>query len=207
MPTLRVFCLLTIGLSVTYAFARWTRHRLFLACRLFVFRAAQKSTRNAVALAGAIFLLPVSGAWAETIYTGTYTCSDIARNLKLTLNDDVSGGIFDFTSIIDGTKGSYNLSASKVDNKIELYPSGWISRPSNYVMVGLSGSISNDRNTITGSITYPNCTGFSVKREDSNPIALKDGLIAYWSFDDCTAKDNSGNGRDGVIQNNVSCVD
>ncbi len=36
--------------------------------------------------------------------------------------------------------------------------------------------------------------------------ALTDGLVAYWSFDDCTAKDNSGNGNDGTVQNNVSCV-
>ena len=35
---------------------------------------------------------------------------------------------------------------------------------------------------------------------------LKTGLIAHWSFDDCTAKDNSGNEHDGVIQNNPQCV-
>lgn len=37
--------------------------------------------------------------------------------------------------------------------------------------------------------------------------ALTDGLVAYWSFDDCTAKDNSGNGHDGVIQNNAQCTE
>jgi hypothetical protein len=36
---------------------------------------------------------------------------------------------------------------------------------------------------------------------------LKDGLVAHWSFDDCRATDNSGNGHDGTIQNNVTCVD
>ena len=34
---------------------------------------------------------------------------------------------------------------------------------------------------------------------------LKTGLIAHWSFDDCTAKDNSGNGHDGVINGNPQC--
>lgn len=34
-----------------------------------------------------------------------------------------------------------------------------------------------------------------------------DGLIAHWSFDDCTAKDNSENGRDGIIHGNMECVD
>ncbi|MEI6747412.1 MAG: hypothetical protein WCL34_15730 [Methylococcaceae bacterium] len=33
---------------------------------------------------------------------------------------------------------------------------------------------------------------------------LKDGLVAHWSFDDCTGKDVSGNGRDG-IGNGLSC--
>lgn len=36
--------------------------------------------------------------------------------------------------------------------------------------------------------------------------ALTDGLVAYWSFDDCTAKDNSGNGHDGAINGGVPCV-
>jgi hypothetical protein len=36
---------------------------------------------------------------------------------------------------------------------------------------------------------------------------LKDDLVAHWSFDDCTAKDNSGNGHDGAINGNPQCVD
>jgi hypothetical protein len=35
---------------------------------------------------------------------------------------------------------------------------------------------------------------------------LDDGLVAHWSFDDCTAKDMSGNGHDG-IKNGTICVD
>ena len=35
---------------------------------------------------------------------------------------------------------------------------------------------------------------------------LNDGLVAYYSFDDCTAKDLSGNGNDGTI-NGAKCVD
>jgi hypothetical protein len=35
---------------------------------------------------------------------------------------------------------------------------------------------------------------------------LDDGLVAHWSFDDCTAKDVSGNGHDG-IKNGTICVD
>jgi hypothetical protein len=35
--------------------------------------------------------------------------------------------------------------------------------------------------------------------------ALTDALVLHWSFDDCTAKDNTGNGHDGAI-NAVQCV-
>ena len=36
---------------------------------------------------------------------------------------------------------------------------------------------------------------------------LKDGLVAHWSFDDCRATDNSGNGHDGTLNGNPQCVD
>ena len=36
---------------------------------------------------------------------------------------------------------------------------------------------------------------------------LNTGLVANYSFDDCTAKDNSGNGHDGTINGNPQCVD
>ena len=39
--------------------------------------------------------------------------------------------------------------------------------------------------------------------------SLNTGLVGYWSFDDCTAKDNSGHGYHGVINDNgtATCVD
>lgn len=37
-------------------------------------------------------------------------------------------------------------------------------------------------------------------------IDLSDGLIAYWSFDDGSASDSSGNGFDGVIVGNIESV-
>jgi hypothetical protein len=36
---------------------------------------------------------------------------------------------------------------------------------------------------------------------------LNTGLVANYSFDDCTAKDVSGNGHDGTINGNPQCVD
>ena len=42
-----------------------------------------------------------------------------------------------------------------------------------------------------------------------NGVALADlntGLVAHWNFDDCTAKDVSGNGHDGIINGNPQCI-
>jgi hypothetical protein len=36
---------------------------------------------------------------------------------------------------------------------------------------------------------------------------IDDGLIAYWSFDDCRADDSSGYRRHGTIQGGMECVD
>jgi len=36
---------------------------------------------------------------------------------------------------------------------------------------------------------------------------INTGLVAHWSFDDCTAKDISGHGYDGTINGNSQCVD
>jgi len=36
---------------------------------------------------------------------------------------------------------------------------------------------------------------------------ISTGLLAYWSFDDCTAADVTGNGYDGSISGGVQCVD
>lgn len=36
---------------------------------------------------------------------------------------------------------------------------------------------------------------------------LNTGLVGYWSFDDCTATDNSGHGYNGSINGTASCVD
>lgn len=45
-------------------------------------------------------------------------------------------------------------------------------------------------------------------QEGANEAAtnLQSGLIAHWKFDDCTAKDKSGNGYNGVINGSPKCV-
>ena len=36
---------------------------------------------------------------------------------------------------------------------------------------------------------------------------LDDGLIAYWSFNNCDARDDSGNGYNGIIHGDPECID
>ncbi len=40
----------------------------------------------------------------------------------------------------------------------------------------------------------------------ASAVDLERGLVAYYSFDDCSAKDLSGNGNDGIIYG-AKCVD
>jgi len=40
----------------------------------------------------------------------------------------------------------------------------------------------------------------------NSTIDLTKGLVAYWSFDNCDARDDSGNGYDGKIYGNPKCV-
>ena len=42
------------------------------------------------------------------------------------------------------------------------------------------------------------------KKKNTN---LEEGLVAYWSFDNCDATDDSGNGYDGLINGSPKCVD
>lgn len=58
-------------------------------------------------------------------------------------------------------------------------------------------------NPIVGlSLTLLAAFGFS---QPSN-AALTDSLLAHWSFDDCTAKDNSANGHNGTLKGKLGCV-
>ena len=41
---------------------------------------------------------------------------------------------------------------------------------------------------------------------ENGTIDLNRGLVAYWSFDNCDARDDSGNGHDGEIKGNLECV-
>jgi len=49
--------------------------------------------------------------------------------------------------------------------------------------------------------------GNSGNETENSTIDLNKGLVAYWSFDNCDARDDSGNGNDGEIRGTPECVD
>jgi hypothetical protein len=51
-----------------------------------------------------------------------------------------------------------------------------------------------------------NVTGCSLGNE-TGTVDLNRGLVAYWSFDNCTAVDDSGNGNNGELEGSLQCVD
>jgi hypothetical protein len=60
-----------------------------------------------------------------------------------------------------------------------------------------------------GETTISLCDGVeeSNNKTENGTVDLNRGLVAYWSFDNCDAKDDSGNGHDGEIHGNPECVD
>jgi hypothetical protein len=60
-----------------------------------------------------------------------------------------------------------------------------------------------------GETTISLCDGIeeSNNETENGTIDLNRGLVAYWSFDNCDARDDSGNGHDGEIHGSPECVD
>lgn len=120
-----------------------------------------------------------SGAY---VYQGWYICQQGRTNLKLTLNEnspDRLDAVFAFEAP-DGKSGSFKMQGNYINNrtKIILRAGEWISRPSGYGTVDVSGSVSSDRNTISGTIDTPGCSTFNVAKfhsqQDSSSLVQQD---------------------------------
>lgn len=48
------------------------------------------------------------------------------------------------------------------------------------------------------------CCSFFLQ-EGPTPFSAEEGLVAYYSFNSCDARDDSGGGSDGLLRGNVSC--
>lgn len=75
-----------------------------------------------------------------------------------------------------------------------------------YIQTGLTNGI-----TYYYVVTAENSSGESIESSevDAKPEALllPEALVAYWSFDNCDATDNSGNGYNGTLKNGPKCID
>jgi len=108
----------------------------------------------------------LTGTW-----TGTYLCPQGRTGLRLVLRAASNGALaatFDFYPV-DGNpgvpSGSFTLTGSYSAQGFRLRPGHWISKPPDYLMVSLTGPAPGKNDTtLTGAVTGPGCTTFSVSR-------------------------------------------
>lgn len=128
----------------------------------------KNSTVHSKSIASQADLL--SGTWE-----GTYVCSQGLTRLKLIIkaqNETDIDAVFIFSahssnpSVPSGSfrmKGSFdNFNSPDIPNLLSLDGTSWIDGSSGYQTVDLKGNISSSRRKITGDITTPGCSTFSV---------------------------------------------
>lgn len=106
-------------------------------------------------------------------WSGTYTCAQGLTKLRLAIFQTSASSvtaIFKFSA--DSTNpavpsGRYWMSGSyhRRSGKIVLRPSRWIKRPTDYLMVGLSGNVENGNSSISGTVLNAACSTFTVSRD------------------------------------------
>ena len=76
----------------------------------------------------------------------------------------------------DIPSGTFNMEGvfTEEGGRLQLNGVGWVDRPPQYDMVPLVGRINEDKNLFTGSIEFPGCEEFTLKRtsvKDGSPLA------------------------------------
>jgi hypothetical protein len=132
--------------------------------------------------------------WRKSLvgsWVGKYNCAQGVTGLTLTIAELAGGGlsgIFDFYPVPGGsrfTEGSYSGTVTvSPDGSFEFEPQGWISQPSGFTAVALSGHYVADTQRLQGQVTGAiGCTSFDLSRRRSqaqSPSATYDvsGLSA-----------------------------
>jgi serine/threonine-protein kinase len=108
----------------------------------------------------------LTGTWA-----GTYTCSQGVTGLQLNIKAAAGGtatATFTFYALQGNSSvpaGEFTMTGTYSASSIQLNPGHWIIQPANYVTVGLAaGSLTNGGKTMSGTVTNPSCTTFTVKK-------------------------------------------
>jgi hypothetical protein len=105
-------------------------------------------------------------------WSGTYTCAQGLTRLRLAIFQTTAShvtAIFKFSA--DSTNpnvpsGRYWMSGNYHSNsgKIVLRASRWIKRPTNYIMVDLTGDVADGNASISGTVLNRACSAFTVTR-------------------------------------------
>ena len=135
---------------------------------------------------------PAAGSWR-----GTYDCGHQLRHMRLEVSGErelTARFCFSRPETSDYCcLGEYELKGTfdPVNDVIEFFPSRWIHEAPGYVMVGLKGLLSKDRQTLSGTIDGPNCGRFFLEapRRASTPKVLSAGdraiglstLVLLWA--------------------------
>jgi hypothetical protein len=112
----------------------------------------------------------LSGSWV-----GKYICAQGVTGLTLTIAESAGGqlsGIFDFYPVPGGPhfpEGSYSGTVTAgPDRSFEFKPQRWISQPSGFTAVALSGHYVADAQRLQGLVTgVIGCTSFDLSRRPS----------------------------------------
>ncbi|MEZ4335902.1 MAG: hypothetical protein R3B82_04680 [Sandaracinaceae bacterium] len=98
-------------------------------------------------------------------WTGTYLCRQATTPMTLEIRG-VDGlhvqGIFRFTHPLG--VGSYHVSGTyeASGRRLQLTPGAWIQRPSDFIAVGMDGTIDPAGQRYAGRMQHPDCTTFQL---------------------------------------------
>ena len=106
-------------------------------------------------------------------WRGSYTCLQGRTGLLLAIDDAVGGvftGEFAFFPLPENPKvpkGRFAIAGTFNSKSRGVAVKGvrWIEQPENYLMVDLSGTLSDDGRSIDGKLEFTGCTSFHVTRE------------------------------------------
>ena len=126
----------------------------------------------------AFYLMMPSAASAQRLpnmagnWSGTYTCAQGLTDLRLAIFQTSASrvtAIFKFSANSTNPavpSGRYWMSGTfhQRSGTIVLRPSRWIKRPTNYLMVGLTGNVENGNRSISGRVQNSGCSTFAVSR-------------------------------------------
>ena len=121
----------------------------------------------AVAVAGSHHAAPgLAGTW-----TGTYVCSQGETGLRLAIQATAGGALtatFNFYAVPANPRvssGSFTMTGTSSHSGVHLTHGHWIKEPAGYMTVDLSAPpVSNGGALLSGTVTTPGCTTFSVKK-------------------------------------------